>query len=1057
MQKKLAAILFSTRLTGILFIVFAVAMGIGTFMDASSESPPTNYSRVLIYNAWWFEAIMVLFTVNFIGNIFRYRLHRKERWATLLLHLSFIFILIGAGITRYIGYEGSMSIREGATENTMLSEKTYLTTFIDGDYVVDGQPQRRRIKKRVMFSERLDNDFTIETDYKGQPITIEYVNYIEGATESVVPDEDGENYLKIVEAEEGNRHSHWIKDGDITSIHGVLFAINKPTEGAINIFYDQENGFQINTPFEGNYMRMADQHQADVVADSTQTLQLRSLYQMAGMSFVIPEPFVTGKFAMVKAPAEEPSGMKALELKVTTNNKTETVSLLGGQGYTPNPTSVTIDNLEFHFSYGSEELELPFSITLNDFIAEKYPGTENAYSSYMSKVTVNNPDGSSFDYDIFMNNILDHQGYRFFQASFHPDEGGTILSVNHDFWGTWVTYLGYILLYIGLMAILFDKNSRFGVLKKMLDKIKKRKAKLATILLLFVAGTIFSQEDHIEHQRVPVAQIDSIIEANTVSKEHAAEFGKLIIQDEGGRMKPVNTFASELLRKVSRSNTYNGLDANQVLLSMNEFPRLWFEAPIISLKRGNDSIRKVIGVDEDVERVALVDLFDSQGRYKLEPYLAEASSKSTPDQFEKDFIKAHEGYYLLNQALTGSVLRIFPIPNHHNNKWVSYLELGEIEMQGMDSLYTRNILPLYFNELKKAGESGDYSKAEEYLKSIHSFQKRYGSDIMPSDTKIEAEIWYNKIDIFNRLYTYFLLIGVLMFAFIIIQIFNEKSKTLSTLVKVCKNIIWLFFWLMTIGLAVRWYISGHAPWSDAYESVIYVAWATVFFGLMFGRKSSLTIASTAFVASIVLWVAHQNWMDPAIANLQPVLDSYWLMIHVSVIVGSYGPFTLGMILGLTALILMIVTTKKNKAKLELNIKELTTINEMALIVGIVLLTIGNFLGGMWANESWGRYWGWDPKETWALISIMIYAFVVHMRLIPGLRSIWWYNVCSVLAFSSIMMTYFGVNFYLTGLHSYASGDKPITPNFVFYSLGFVVLLSALAYFRHKKFYSKKKA
>src|SRR5690606_33271833 len=191
---------------------------------------------------------------------------------------------------------------------------------------------------------------------------------------------------------------------------------------------------------------------------------------------------------------------------------------------------------------------------------------------------------------------------------------------------------------------------------------------------------------------------------------------------------------------------------------------------------------------------------------------------------------------------------------------------------------------------------------------------------------------------------------------------NDKSKLLSNLVKVCKYIIWAFFIMMTIGLALRWYISGHAPWSDAYESVIYVAWATVYFGLMFGRKSSLTIASTAFVASIVLWVAHQNWMDPAIANLQPVLDSYWLMIHVSVIVGSYGTFTLGMILGLTALILMIVTTKKNKAKLELNIKELTTINEMALIVGIVLLTIGNFLGGMWANESWGRYWGWDPKE-----------------------------------------------------------------------------------------------
>src|SRR5690606_4795819 len=223
-----------------------------------------------------------------------------------------------------------------------------------------------------------------------------------------------------------------------------------------------------------------------------------------------------------------------------------------------------------------------------------------------------------------------------------------------------------------------------------------------------------------------------------------------------------------------------------------------------------------------------------------------------------------------------------------------------------------------------------------------------------------------------------------MFSILIFQIFKEKNKTLNLLVNACKYIIWTFFILMTFGLILRWYISGHAPWSDAYESVIYVAWATVFFGLAFGRKSNMTIASTAFVAAIVLWVAHQNWMDPAITPLVPVLDSYWLMIHGSVIVGSYGPFTLVMILGLVALILMILTNEKNKKKMDLNIKELTIINEMALILGIGLLTIGNFLGGMWANESWGRYWGWDPKETWALISIMVYAFVVHMRLIPGL-------------------------------------------------------------------------
>jgi cytochrome c-type biogenesis protein CcsB len=299
----------------------------------------------------------------------------------------------------------------------------------------------------------------------------------------------------------------------------------------------------------------------------------------------------------------------------------------------------------------------------------------------------------------------------------------------------------------------------------------------------------------------------------------------------------------------------------------------------------------------------------------------------------------------------------------------------------------------------------------------------------------------------------FMLAGLVTLLFVILKIFYN-NKFINSLVLIGKIAIILLFIIHTAGLIARWYISGHAPWSDAYESMIYVAWATMFFGLAFGRKSDLTLASTAFVASMILMIAHWNWMDPAIANLVPVLDSYWLMIHVAVIVGSYGPFTLGMILGVVSLLLMIFTNSNNKAKMKLNIREITIITEMALTVGLVMLTIGNFLGGQWANESWGRYWGWDPKETWALISIMVYAFVIHMRLVPGLRGRWFFNFMSIVAFASIMMTYFGVNFYLSGLHSYASGDKVITPDFIYYSIAVVVILGALSYWKYKKHYYK---
>ena len=441
----------------------------------------------------------------------------------------------------------------------------------------------------------------------------------------------------------------------------------------------------------------------------------------------------------------------------------------------------------------------------------------------------------------------------------------------------------------------------------------------------------------------------------------------------------------------------------------------------------------------------------NKGNYKISSQLEGAYRAAIPNQFQKDFIEVDKRVNLLYSALEGKILRIFPIPGDPSNKWVSYPELNEVSFRGNDSLYVQNILPLYFNALRLARKDGDYTQANNLLESLEGFQKKFGGAIIPSQKKIEAEILYNQYDIFKRLFSWYLYAGLLLFILLIVKIFRD-SAILKFSINFFKGSVLLLFLLHTAGLVARWFISGHAPWSDAYESMIYVAWATMFFGLIFGRKSDLTIAATAFVSSMVLMIAHWNWMDPSIANLQPVLDSYWLMIHVAVIVGSYGPFALSMIIGSVVLFLISIAGEKNKEKIDLNIKELTIINELSLTVGLIMLTIGNFLGGMWANESWGRYWGWDPKETWALISILIYAFVIHMRFVPGLRGNWTFNFMSIVAFASILMTYFGVNFYLVGLHSYASGDKIITPNFVYYSILIVALLGAISFWRYKRIF-----
>ena len=1034
MGSKILQFLFSTKFMLVLLILFPLAMGIGTFLESWYS---TDAARIWIYNAWWFELLMLLLMINFMGNIRKYNLLSKEKLSVLILHLSFILILLGAFVTRYIGDEGVMPIRENNVSNTYLSEKTYLTVFVDG--TEDGVPQRKTLKSYLLLSEHVNNYFTVNDDFYSKDFSISYHDYKENVTEGLVLDPSGERYIKLVEALDGNRQEHYIKEGQVTSIQNILFSFNYYQKGAINIT-SEAGEYYIESPFDGIYTVMSNQQSAELNKDKKQLLELRSLYQIPGFQFVFPEPALRGVFEIVDAEVTDREVEDALYLKVNYNGKSKDVALLGGRGYVNNPKKLTIDDLDFYLSYGSDEVQLPFSIKLNDFIAEKYPGTENSYSSFKSKVTVE--DDKIFDYDIFMNNILNHKGYRFFQASFDPDEKGTVLSVNNDFWGTFITYAGYLLLFISMTAIFFVGNTRFKFLAKQLNK-------KTSLIVFLLSSTVLSAQSLDANLKTEF--IDSIISESAISKDHANSFGKIIIQDSGGRMKPANTFSSELLRKVSRSNSYNGLNSDQVLVSIMDNPGVWFNAPIVYIKSGQkgDTIKKIIGIDEKIKKAPLVSFFDSLGNYKLANNLEKAYLSNVPSQIEKDIIELDRRVNLLYSALEGKIMRIFPVQNDINNKWISYPEISENSYEGADSLYVNNVLNLYFQTLRIARQDKDYTQSQELLESIKGFQKKYGSEVMPSDFKINSEVIYNKVDIFNRLYKWYLFAGLGLLLILIFQIFYDNKFT-NHLIKLFESLIITLFVFNTIGLAARWYIAGHAPWSDAYESIIFVAWATVIFGIIFGRKSYFTLASSTFVASIILSIANMNWLDPSIANLQPVLDSYWLMIHVAVIVGSYGPFAIGMILGIVTLFLTVIATKKNRKIFSRKLEELTIVNELSLTIGLVMLTIGNFLGGMWANESWGRYWGWDPKETWALISIMIYTAVLHLRIIPRLNNKWLFNLMSIISFAAIIMTYFGVNFYLVGLHSYASGDKVITPNFVYYSTVFVFILGLISYFANKK-------
>ena len=1040
-MKKIFDFLFSTKLMAVLFLVFAASMAVATFIENDYGTPT---ARKLVYASWWFELIMLIFMINFIGNVFRYRLYRREKWPVLLFHGAFILIIAGAWVTRYISYEGVMPIPEGATSNKFLTDKVYLS-------VTDDQGQDVIVKK-ILLGKLGNNHFKAESD-DGQ-VKIEYVDYIPNAKQVLTPDSTGTRYLHIVEQSGGQRHDHFIPYNSGKSIHNipVIFSTGKLDDAesanfnGVNFF--EENGqMKIQTKLKGNYMVMATQQRGDITSDSIQDFYFKALYSLGPLSFVVPSVPETGRLEYKSGdPNYFPKDL--VKINLMANGETKEISVLGGQFLVDGMSRVDVGGKKYKVAYGSRYIELPFSIKLRDFQLDRYPGSQSPMS-YASEVTViDKPNNKQFDFRIFMNNILNYQGYKFFQSSYSitPQGEETRLSVNHDALGTTLTYIGYALLYLGLLLILFMPGTRFSDLRKKLRKLRAKQ--LVILLLFFLPGkAVFAQahEDNIN--------IDTFLQATAIPLDQAEIFGRLVVQDAGGRMKPVNTMSSELLRKLTKHDTYHGLNADQVLASMIINPRAWYYAPIIYMKRENTKVRNILGIPEDQKYARLMDFFDDNGGYKLLPYTQEASKKRIPGAFDKSVVAIDQRVNLLYGVLEQERgLRFFPAKNDPNNKWYSAKDAA-IAFQNEDSLFVSSVFPLYAQSMMKGKETGDDKLAKDLLKGIHKFQTTYGGAVMPTEKQIDLEIKYNKYDIFKKLFSYYMYVGTLLFFFVIFQLFKD-GKVIRSLINLSMVIIVILFALHTAGLGVRWYISGHTPWSNAYESMIYVAWATMLFGLLFGRKSPLTMGATAFLTSMMLMIAHWNWMDPAIENLVPVLNSYWLMIHVSIIVASYGPFALSMILGIVALLFMILTNDRNKSRLKAKIKEITYINEMSMTVGLVMLTIGNFLGGQWANESWGRYWGWDPKETWALISIMVYAFILHARLVPGLRSLFTFNVLSVFGFSSILMTYLGVNFYLAGLHSYAKGDPLPTPTWVYYFLGMLVALSVAAYFNYQKYYRR---
>ena len=507
-----------------------------------------------------------------------------------------------------------------------------------------------------------------------------------------------------------------------------------------------------------------------------------------------------------------------------------------------------------------------------------------------------------------------------------------------------------------------------------------------------------------------------------------------------GRIKPLSTEASEIVNKISGTEGLYGLSAEQMILGMSLNPAFWRDQKIIKIK--NDEIKKMLGLAPQERYASFNSVFDENGNYKLARALDEANEKSASRRgvLDNELIKFDERLNIAYLTFRGVFFKFIPVPNDPQNAWLSP---NDAFADYSIAPQIKGVLNDYLNGLQDGISDNDWAKADAALAELKNYQRATSAAILPSENRVKAEVFYNKASVFKKLvYCYMILGGV---ALVLALLGALCGKRFALAQKILFAAFATSFVAHTLALALRWYVAAHAPWSDSYESMIYIGWSAALAGIIFFRKSLLTLSASCLLASIVMLVAHMSFVNPQITNLVPVLKSYWLSIHVSVITASYGFLGLSCLLGLLALVLMALKNSANRERLNAQIRYITAINEISLIVGLSMLTLGNFFGGVWANESWGRYWGWDSKETWSYVSIIVYAIVLHLKLIPKLGSIYVYCVSSTLAYSSIIMTYFGVNFYLTGMHSYAAGDAPQIPAPFYCIIAAIFLIIALAF------------
>lgn len=643
---------------------------------------------------------------------------------------------------------------------------------------------------------------------------------------------------------------------------------------------------------------------------------------------------------------------------------------------------------------GMKEEKLPFSLCLKKFEAKMHDGT-NAVADYSSKFTVTDGDDKS-EGEVSMNNIYSHRSYRLYQSSYDEDGKGSVLAINADPYGIPVTYTGYALLFISLVWMLFDPK---GGYRKLLKSPLLKKGALITALILSM-GNI---------QTLHAESATGNLQNAVLPKETAEKFGELHIL-YNDRICPVQTFALDFCKKIYGARSYQGLTAEQVLSGWVFYGNTWANEPFIKIKSGE--MKTAMNLPD---YASLNTFFNREmGGYTIGQYVQEYYN-GQQDKFHQQAADIDGKIQIIMELREGISLKVLPYTFTKNVKatknhpfikagtttWFSPVDKLPQAVEQQHALYIRNVFSLLNGDVK----AGNTSRVNEFFVKMKKYQEVSSGNSLPTATQYKAERINNAFPFATILFMANLTLGFIALFYTIYRM--TKKREIKALNIALPILLGVSFLALTFGLALRWIISGNVPMSNGYESMLTVAWFVMLIAIFMQFRIRLVMVFGFLLSGFFLLVSHINQMDPAIGQMMPVLNSPLLSMHVSIIMMSYALLSLTFICGIMGICM------------RSHGEELQALSRVFLYPALTCMGFGIFIGAIWANVSWGNYWSWDSKETWALITFMIYAVVVHTQSLPVFRKPLVYHIYITLAFLSIAMTYFGVNYFLTGMHSYA--------------------------------------